>query len=100
MPMIGRAVDDDIDVFALKNFAEVSRCERRRLTFRGKALRSARDYILLHIAKRHDIAEFRSGSQVAAALASAANQCNSRAIVGGSRSGARLLGATGKLALH
>ena len=55
MPMIGRGIDDDVDIVALENLSAIARGERRGAVL-GITPGETGGLIFLHIAERNDVA--------------------------------------------
>ncbi len=79
--MVGRAVDNDIDIFSLQDLSEIA--ERgRRLAILGVTAGHIVQCILLHVTQSDHIAKPRGSGQIPASLATTADQRQTRAVVG------------------
>jgi hypothetical protein len=99
MPMVGRAVDDDIDIFAIEDFSEIRFGHGRRAVF-GVARGNVLGVPFLHIANGDDVSEAGGSLEISRALAAAANQRDAWTIVCGGRFGIALIGGASQFAFH
>ncbi len=80
VPMIGRAVDDDVDVVALHQFSKVA-VDRRLRAVASESLGRLFRLIRIHVAHRDNVAEAPGISRIAAPLAPATHQRKAGAVV-------------------
>src|ERR1051325_5500140 len=91
MPMVWSRVDDDMDIFAIQNFSEITD-RRRPLAIFGVLLGKFGCLILLHVAEGNDISVTRRILQIAATHSAATDQCDSGPVVQRGQRGSRLFG--------
>lgn len=99
VPMIGRAVDDDVDVFAFEDFSEIGSGEWG-VAVLGVAFGLAFHVGLLDVAEGDDVGEASSVLEVGSAHAAAADESDAGTVVGGARGSAGWFGGERELTLN
>jgi len=79
--MVGRAVDDDIDIFSLQDLSKIAE-GGGRLAILGVTAGHGVQRILLHVTKSDDIAKPGGSAKIPTSLAATADQRQARAVVG------------------
>ena len=83
VPVIGRGVDDHMDIRVRQRLAVIRVDLGRGLALGGKLLGRGRGVGLVHIADGHNLAEIAGVARIAPAHAAAADEQDARAVVGG-----------------